>query len=83
MRGEDPIVAAFFETQRAANRNGHKEHWRSPEVPLYRLVLKLGEEVLELISALVRGDSEHVRAELGDVLWVLIMIVDRKGHLEC
>lgn len=82
-RGKDPIVAAFFETQRAANRNGHKKHWC--EVPLSRLIFKLGEELLELGWALLRRQpraSGQALAELGDVIWCLVMIADRCQVLE-
>lgn len=80
MRGTREIGVAMLEAQLAATRNKHKPHWR--KVPLYRLMLKLLEETLELIGAVFSGDRRRSQEELGDLLWVLIMLADRLGILE-
>lgn len=72
-------MVAAEEAQKAANRNGHKRHWRNSSLPY--LFAKLVEEGLEFIWAVVSRDPERVRAELGDFVWCATMIADRNGYL--
>lgn len=74
MRGEHQIRAAAAEAQKAANRNDSKGDWR--RVPLCNLFQKLYEEEDEFYEAVLSGDPEQVRAELGDVIWTATMIAD-------
>lgn len=74
MRGRAQIQAAMPEAQKAATRNGYKGDWR--RTPLKTLFDKLYEELDEYYEAVLSGDPQRIREELGDVLWVAIMIAD-------
>lgn len=83
MRGRAQIQVAMPEAQKAAIRNGHKGDWR--RAPLKALFDKLYEEFDEYYEAVLSGNTERVREEMGDVIWTAIMIADHDlmlGDLE-
>lgn len=83
MRGQAQIEVATLEAQKAAARNGHKGDWR--RVPLKVLFDKLYEELDEYYTAVLLGDPQRIREELGDVIWTAAMIADHDlmlGDLE-
>lgn len=80
MRGERLIEAAMREAQKAATRNAGKGDWR--RWPLKRLFEKLEEEALEFEEAVLGGDPERIREELGDALWCAVMIADHDMMLD-
>jgi len=58
----------------AADRNSHKPGWR--QCPLRVLFDKLEEETREFLEALANGPRWEVFLELGDLVWVAVMIAD-------
>lgn len=66
--------------QEAAIRNEHKGDWRKCLVAT--LIEKLYEEVDELYMAVKSGDRDHIRYELGDVIWTATMVVDKMLYLD-
>lgn len=74
------IDTAMLAASEAASRNGHKGTWR--RMPLGHLFAKLEEEAHEYALEAVSGDSERSRSELGDLVWVAIMIADHGLMLE-
>lgn len=79
-RGERQIEAAMREAQKAATRNADKGCWRRWSIK--RLFEKLDEEVLEYEFAVLDGNPERIREELGDCIWTLTMIADHDMALE-
>lgn len=61
--------------QRAAERNGHKPHWRRETFA--RLFAQLREEVAEMEYAFLMESDERKLEEYGDVKWTATMIADR------
>jgi NTP pyrophosphatase (non-canonical NTP hydrolase) len=74
MRGKRQIDAAIRHAYTAAQRNGHKQHWRMEQ--LRHLFEKLHAEADELERAIVDESEERVLEEMGDVIWTAVMIVD-------
>ena len=64
--------------QRAAERNGHKPHWRDES--LANLFKKLREEVDEMEAAFLNESNDRKLEEYGDVKWTATMIADH-DHL--
>ena len=79
MRGKKPLKAAWVQAQIAADRNAHKPGWR--QEPLRNLFEKLDEEVDEYHEAVMSGDLQRVREELGDLIWTATMIADHDAAL--
>lgn len=79
MRGEHAIKAAALEAQKAATRNKDKPDWRRE--PLRKLFDKLDEEVEEFHTAVLSGDLQRICEELGDLVWVAVMIADHDQAL--
>lgn len=80
MRGEAAIQVAMREAQKAAIRNADKGDWRRWSIK--RLFEKADEESLEFEQAVLSGDMERIREELGDLLWSYTMIADHDLALE-
>jgi len=74
VRGQQAIGAAAVEAQKAALRNAHKPDYRRE--PLRKLFDKLDEKAREFEQAVLSGDLEAVKSELGDLVWVAVMIAD-------
>jgi len=79
VRGAHAIRAAAVEAQKAAVRNTGKPDWRRE--PLRKLFDKLDEEAQEFHEAVLSGDLERVCEELGDLVWVAVMIADHDQAL--
>lgn len=73
-RGAVPILRGAAHEQRAAERNGHKPHWRDES--LANLFKKLREEVDEMEAAFLNEPNERKLEEYGDVKWTATMIAD-------
>jgi NTP pyrophosphatase (non-canonical NTP hydrolase) len=74
VRGEQAIRAAADEAQKAALRNAHKPDYRRARIgDLFDL---LKGEFVEFEEAVLSGDLQWIREELGDVIWCAVMIAD-------
>lgn len=80
LRGERQLQAAFYQALKAAARNSDKGDWR--RWSRWRLLIKLFEEVIEFCFAVLWGDPQRKREELGDVVWSAVMIADHDMALE-